>query len=61
MLYFESKMYGAYSDIESRMVVIITETQIGGDGFAEYDAPIYTQVEQDEFTPEMANETLEFC
>ncbi len=61
MLYFEPKMQGAYSDIESHWIIIIAEAQIGGDGFAEYDAPIYTQVEQDEFTPEMATETLEFC
>jgi len=61
MLYYESKMQGAYSDIETRMVIIIIERTIDGDGFAEYDAPVYTQIEQDEFTPEMANETNEFC
>ena len=61
MLYYEPKMKGAYSDIESRMIVIVSETQIGGDGFAEYDAPIYLQIEQDEFAPEMADETNEFC
>ena len=61
MLYFEAKMKGAYSEIESRMVVVVIERTIDGDGFSEYDAPVYTEVEQDEFTPEMADETNEFC
>ena len=61
MLYFESKMQGAYSDIETRMVVVVTERNIGGDGFADYDAPVYAEVEQDEFTEEMAEETCQFC
>ena len=61
MLYYESKMKGAYSNIESRKIIIIAEAEVGGDGFAPYDAPIYAEVEQDEFTPEMADETNEFC
>ncbi len=54
-------MRGAYSNIETRLITIITERNIGGDGFAEMDAPCYHEIEQDEFTPEMADETNEFC
>ena len=61
MLYFEPKMKGAYSNIESRKIIIIAEREVGGDGYAPFDAPIYAEVEQDEFTPEMADETNEFC
>lgn len=54
-------MKGAYSDIETRMIQIITEVNIGGDGFAEMDAPIYTEIEQEEFTQEIAQSTQQFC
>lgn len=61
MIYFESKMNGAYSDIETRTIYIITERNIGGHGFAEMDAPCYQEIDQEEFTTEVAEETRQFC
>ena len=62
-VYIEPKMQGAYSNIANRKIQIITEKEISNDGYIPYvfDAPVYSEVEQDEFTPEMATETNEFC
>lgn len=54
-MFFEIEMSGAYSDTETNQVVTLEEreTDLG-------DAPCYNVIDQDEFTPEMAAETLEF-
>jgi len=54
-------MKGAYSNIETRTITVIVETNIGGDGWADMDAPIIIEIEQEEFTPEIAYETQYFC
>ncbi len=54
-------MKGAYSNIETRTITVITERNIGGDGYADMDAPIVTQIEQEDFTSEIAHETQDFC
>lgn len=57
----DSNMKGAYSTIETHIVHIITERTIGGDGFAEIDAPCCREIDQEEFTQELAEETRQYC
>ena len=52
---FEPDMSGAYSDTSTRKVVALEERETG-----QGDAPCYNIIDQSEFTPEMAAETLEF-
>jgi len=54
-------MKGAYSDIKTRTITAIVETNVGGDGWADMDAPIIIEIEQEEFTSEVAHETQDFC
>ncbi len=55
LLDFEPNMSGAYSDTSTRKVVTLEERETG-----QGDAPCYNIIDQSEFTPEMAAETLEF-
>ncbi len=61
MIIEDRNMKGAYSAILTQEVYVITEKNFGGDGFAEMDAPVLTIIGQEEFTPELALETLEYC
>ena len=62
MIIEDRNMKGAYSAILTREVYVITETNVSGDDtIAEYDAPILSIIGQEEFTPELARETLEYC
>lgn len=61
MLIEDRNMKGAYSNIETRTIHIITERNIGGHGFAEMDAPCYQEIEQEEFTQDLALETRQYC
>jgi len=54
-MFFEIKMAGAYSDIETRQVVTLEERETD-----QGDAPCYNVIDQSEFTPAIAAETLEF-
>ncbi len=55
LMFFEIQMSGAYSNTETRKVVTLEERETGHG-----DAPCYNIIDQSEFTPEMAAETLEF-
>lgn len=46
------RTFGAFSDLETHLVVVITENQ--------GDVPVVTEIEQCELTPELAVETLDF-
>ena len=58
---YNKKMHGAYSDIKTHLITIITESNVGGDGYAEMDAPVITEIDQCEFTEDLAEETRQFC
>ena len=56
---YEYKMSGPYSDVKTKVVVIIHEHTIDG-----MDMPCYFEIDQDEFDSDrdlLTNETLEFC
>ena len=60
MIREDKNMKGAYSVILTQEVYVITEKTIGGDGFAEMDAPVLSIIGQEEFTSALALETLEY-
>ena len=60
MIREDRNMKGAYSVILTQEVYVITEKTFGGDGFPEMDAPTLSIIGQEEFTPELAHETLEY-
>jgi len=56
---YEYKMAGPYSDVKTKVVVIIHEHTIDG-----MDMPCYSEIDQDEFSEDadqLTCETLEFC
>ena len=54
-MFFEIEMSGAYSDTDTHQVVTLEERETD-----QGDAPCYNVIDQSEFTPAMAAETLEF-
>ena len=54
--YEYQNMQGAYSDIETRQVIVLVEVNAHG-----YDCPCYQEIEQEEFTKKIAEETQQFC
>ncbi len=61
MIIEDKNMKGAYSAILTREVYIIAEKNFGGDDtLAEFDAPSLQLIGQEEFTPELARETLDY-
>ena len=55
LMFFEIEMSGAYSDTDTHQVVTLEERETD-----QGDAPCYNVIDQSEFTPAMAAETLEF-
>jgi len=56
---YEYKMAGPYSDIKTKVVVIIHEHTFDG-----MDMPCYNEIDQEEFDisrDQLTRETLEFC
>lgn len=56
---YEYKMAGPYSDIKTKVVVIIYEHTIDG-----MDMPSYNEIDQEEFkvsAEQLTHETLQFC
>ncbi len=62
---YEYKMAGPYSDIKTRRVVVLTETELDrGLDTLPIDAPVYCQLKQEEFSEsaaQLTHETLQFC
>ena len=58
--HFQAPISGAYSDLETGLAVVITETTVQDADRLEADIPLIREIYQSEFTPEMAAETLEF-
>ncbi len=65
LTYYENLMSGVYSDIRTQRVVVLTEVNLdqGADRLP-LDAPVYHQLDQDDFEDHadfLTHETLEFC
>ena len=56
LMFFEIKMSGAYSDIQTHRVVTLEERET-----EQGDAPCYNVIDQEDFEASMSRETLEFC
>ncbi len=62
---YEYRMAGPYSDIMTRFVVVLTEMELDqGPDTMLMDAPVYCQLDQEEFNAsenQLTHETLQFC